>query len=265
MKYIRGFLMAWGMFCWIPCPYRKWDGDARSAQLAMLPLIGTGMGIICCLIWWPLAAMEAGSAITGAVLTGAYFLMTGFIHLDGFMDCSDAVMPRNPEMEQRQRILKDSNVGAFSAAALALMLLVFASSWITMAHTFTPGTCGIVIMIFTLSRTMAALNVMMCKPMATSQYAAAERKENGVEVTVAILIGAFVTVAAMIGSGWEHLQTSPLAGAMCALAAAVVTAGSALLTGMYDRKKLGGMNGDISGHMITLSEMFGMMTLALLV
>ena len=156
-------------------------------------------------------------------------------------------------------------MGAFAAAALALMLLVFASSWITMAHTFTPGTCGIVIMIFTLSRTMAALNVMMCKPMATSQYAAAERKENGVEVTVAILIGAFVTVAAMIGSGWEHLQTSPLAGAMCALAAAVVTAGSALLTGMYDRKKLGGMNGDISGHMITLSEMFGMMTLALLV
>ena len=82
---------------------------------------------------------------------------------------------------------------------------------------------------------------------------------------MAILIGAFVTVAAMIGSGWEHLQTSPLAGAMCALAAAVVTAGSALLTGIYDRKKLGGMNGDISGHMITLSEMFGMMTLALLV
>ena len=98
MKYIRGFLMAWGMFFWIPCPYRKWDGDARSAQLAMLPLIGTGMGIICCLIWWPLASMEAGSAITGAVLTGSYFLMTGFIHLDGFMDCSDAVMPRHPEM-----------------------------------------------------------------------------------------------------------------------------------------------------------------------
>ncbi|MGN0702372.1 MAG: adenosylcobinamide-GDP ribazoletransferase [Lentihominibacter sp.] len=265
MKYIRGFLMAWGMFCWIPCPYRKWDGDARNAQLAMLPLVGTGMGIICCLIWRLLAVMGAGSVITGAVLTGAYFLMTGFIHLDGFMDCSDAVMPRHPEMEQRQRILKDSSVGAFAAAALGLMLLIFASSWITMAGSLSIGTCGIVIMIFTLSRTTAALNVMMCRPMKTSQYAAAGKKDNGVEITVAILIGAFVTVAAMIGSGWEHLQTSPLGGAMCALAAAVVTAGSGLLTGIYDRKKLGGMNGDISGHMITLSEMFGIMTLALLI
>ena len=31
-----------------------------------------------------------------------------------------------------------------------------------------------------------------------------------------------------------------------------------------DIKKLGGMSGDISGHMITLSEMFGMIALSLI-
>ena len=35
MKYIRGFLMAWGCFCRIPCPYRKWNEDDRYAMLNM--------------------------------------------------------------------------------------------------------------------------------------------------------------------------------------------------------------------------------------
>lgn len=257
--------MAWGMFCWIPCPYRKWHGDARNAQLAMLPLIGTGIGIICCLIWWLLAAICAGGVIAGAIITGAYFLMTGFIHLDGFMDCSDAVMPGHPDPEQRRRILKDSNVGAFGAACLGLMLLIFASSWITVVHYISIGNCGIIVMIFTLSRMTAALNVMMCRPMSTSQYARTERNDNGVEITVAILIGAFVTVAAMICAGTWHTAAGPLEGALSAALIAVITVGSGQLAGIFDRKKLGGMNGDISGHMITLSEMFGIMTLALIV
>ena len=25
MRYIKGFLMAWGCFCRIPCPYRGWE------------------------------------------------------------------------------------------------------------------------------------------------------------------------------------------------------------------------------------------------
>ena len=28
-KQLTAFMMAWGMFCSIPCPYKKWDDAAR--------------------------------------------------------------------------------------------------------------------------------------------------------------------------------------------------------------------------------------------
>ena len=48
------------------------------------------------------------------------------------------------------------------------------------------------------------------------------------------------------------------------LIAAAVTALTGLIIGHIDRKALGGMNGDISGHLITSSEMAGMLAAALL-
>ena len=39
---------------------------------------------------------------------------------------------------------------------------------------------------------------------------------------------------------------------------------TAFITCSIDCRKLGGMNGDISGHMITMSEMFGVLVMALI-
>ena len=38
----------------------------------------------------------------------------------------------------------------------------------------------------------------------------------------------------------------------------------AFITCSIDCRKLGGMNGDISGHMITISELFGVLTMAII-
>ena len=109
MRYIKGVLMAWGCFCRIPCPYRGWEEDNRYAMLNMFPLIGTALGMLVSVIWWLLSLLGVSSLLTGALLTFSYFWMTGFIHLDGFMDCSDAVLSRRP-LADRQRILKDYGI-----------------------------------------------------------------------------------------------------------------------------------------------------------
>ena len=40
---------------------------------------------------------------------------------------------------------------------------------------------------------------------------------------------------------------------------------AAFITCGVDCKKLGGMNGDISGHMITISELFGVLVMAFII
>ena len=63
--------MAWGCFSWIPCPYKKWNDDDRTAMVAMLPLVGTGLGLITGLVWALLTALGAGPILSGAAVTGA--------------------------------------------------------------------------------------------------------------------------------------------------------------------------------------------------
>ena len=69
MKYVRGFLMAWGMFCWIPCPYKEWRVEDRKAQVAMLPLVGALIGVVLCFCWWLLSLIGCNGLLAGAFLT----------------------------------------------------------------------------------------------------------------------------------------------------------------------------------------------------
>lgn len=266
MKYIRGFLMAWGMFCWIPCPYKEWREEDRLAQIGMFPLVGTFIGVIICACWWLLSYIGAGAFITGCLLTGLYFLLTGFIHLDGFMDCSDAVMPRHPQMEERRRILKDSHVGAFAVICLVLMLIVFAGSMIQIAGEWSLKSCILLILVFTTSRVMSAIEVILNPPMDTSQYSAVSNAKS--PGTFRNTIPAFIIMAIVLGAAELIMSGGAWWSLIAELYSNIVFVVVVLVEAFVARsdiKKLGGMSGDISGHMITIGEMLGVLTLALIV
>ena len=272
MKYIRGFLMAWGCFCWIPCPYKQWHEEDRVAMVAVLPLVGTGLGLVTALIWWLTGVFGAGDLLSGAVVTAAYFILTGFIHLDGFMDVCDAVMPRHPQRQERVRILKDPHTGSFAAVSMVLMLLIFAASMAALSGAWITGALAFIAVTAT-SRCVSAVSVICCAPMQTSQYHSEEfRKgrsaaQSAPAVVIALLTaGACAVIALKTGQspgfatgdglGLPPVALVPVAAVVCAL--------TALIIGKLDRRSLGGMNGDISGHMITSGEMAGLLAAALL-
>ena len=89
----------------IPCPLRRWNEKAREKMLVCLPLVGLAVGGI----WLGLYLLMRHAAIGGlyAFLMAALpWLVTGFMHLDGYMDVCDAVLSRR-ELATRQRILKE--------------------------------------------------------------------------------------------------------------------------------------------------------------
>lgn len=298
MKYVRGFLMAWGCFCWIPCPYKKWNDDDREAMVAMLPLVGTGLALLTGIVWAIVALLGGSALLTGAVITAAYFVMTGFIHLDGFMDVCDAVMPRHPVMEERIRILKDPHTGSFAAVSMALMFLVFAASSAELAGISggisggdgIPGGiagsvlpwCGpaVLVAVMTTSRCISAVSVLACRPMGTSQYATTDFGKGGTfrKAFPAMLVTALVLAACALaclegphvfgqlpGMAADQMQAAGGSAALCVLASVAVCVITQLIIGALDRRSLGGMNGDISGHMITSGEMAGVLAAAILI
>lgn len=234
--------MCQSMFCALPFPWHGWEEKARDRMLMCLPLIGLEIG----LIWWGLGWLcdwiGLPQAIRALVLCAAPYLLTGFMHLDGLMDVTDAVRSYR-SLERRREILKDSHVGSFSVIGVVLVIL----AQFALCVSLKPGRAlqGLVL-IPVVSRCCSVLAIQLLPPMESSQYA--NRESHGALPLVMLLLA--------IGWGFGMQPEFGLALLGCA-------AGCALALCRAFRS-LKGMNGDISGYCLTLGELAGLAVLAIL-
>ena len=121
-KYITAFAMTQSMFCSIPFPMHSWDENSRPYMLLFLPVVGLEIGAIWMLLNYLLTEWNIPQLIYALVMCVVPFVATGFIHLDGFMDVTDAISScRN--LEKRREILKDSHVGSFAVVWCVILFL----------------------------------------------------------------------------------------------------------------------------------------------
>ena len=238
--WLQALGMCQSMFCAIPSPWQGWEEKAREKMLLCLPLVGLEIGFL----WWGLGLLSRylPPLMAGAVLAGWPWLATGFLHLDGFMDVMDAVRSCR-SLERRREILKDSHVGAFAVIGCLLLGL----GQFSCCASFDSAPLGMLALIPVVSRCCAVLAVNGLPPMQTSQYASCEKKKSGL-----ILPGAMLLAALAAGFGIFGVWGLTLAVQVLCFALALRRA----------YRSLGGMNGDISGYCITLSELFACAALA---
>lgn len=270
MKYIQAFFMSLGMFSTIPCPYRPWNDRARHLMLVFLPLVGLVIGFL----WYGLSLLtdriNLPIPMQTAVLMLYPYLISGFIHLDGFMDTSDALLSRRP-LEEKLRILKDPHSGAFAVISVGILFLVCFSSMLSaveqlhfkQALDIAEGDPMLaLILIPVITRCCSAIAVLAGKPLAHSQY----REEPGtkkpvVKVIAVSLMGLAAILAALgIGAGVylpEATRSVPvvLAGAAAGYLAAILGV----------MRQLKGVSGDLAGYALTIGEATAVVVLALLV
>ena len=241
VKWWYAFWMCWGMFCAIPCPVKIWDEKARPRMLSCFPFLGLVVGGLWCLLTF----LPAGGA-RAFLLTAAPFLLTGCIHLDGFMDCCDAIFSRR-DLEKRQQILKDSHVGSFAVIGMTLLALCSFALWLD------SGEVPLVplVLLPVAVRSAAAIAVTCMKPMGHSQYAGVFDKQERWNTLCLPVVCLLLSCSLALVWGWQGI--APAAGAV----------GYGLAV-WYASRQLGGMSGDVSGFALTLGELCGAAALALL-
>lgn len=255
MKYITAFFMAWGNFFAVPCPCKLWDNNLRRLQLVFFPLIGILMGAIWYFLYKGMDYLGIPMQLQAIALTIYPFVISGFIHLDGFMDCCDAILSRR-ELEERQRILKDSHVGAFAVISVVILFLVlYSAMWAELAPSLSENRISfeVLILIPFLSRICSAYGVLKFVPIGHSQYKASYDKSINKKYELILVMLTMVPIALLIYSR--------------ELAAVVVVAITVLTHYMmmwHGRKQLDGMSGDIAGYALTISECVGVLALAIL-
>jgi adenosylcobinamide-GDP ribazoletransferase len=92
-----------------------------ARALSWFPLVGALLGLTLVVADWALSFIFP-LGIRAVALLVLDALVTGMLHLDGFVDCCDAMLGSRT-VERRLEILRDSRVGAYGALGGALLLL----------------------------------------------------------------------------------------------------------------------------------------------
>jgi adenosylcobinamide-GDP ribazoletransferase len=92
----------------------------RPETLVWLPLVGVVVGLLAGTLGWA-AALLLPAPLSAVVAFGAVLVLTGAIHLDGFLDACDA-LPAPVSRERRLEILRDPHHGTFALAGLAVVV-----------------------------------------------------------------------------------------------------------------------------------------------
>ena len=255
MKFVIAFFMAWGNFLTLPCPYKRWDNNLKNLMLAMLPSVGLVVGLLWVALYAVIDWFILPPMIGGLIMIFYIFGVCGFMHMDGFMDCNDAIMSRRP-LEDRQRILKDSLVGAFAVVtAIFLILGWFAAVTTAIVDENLVSVEWNLLLIPVLSRGVSGLHVLSCKPIGHSQYVKDYEDKDRNKYRIALLVQ--MVVITIIGawlSGFLYIVSRVILAVVLSCTIAI----------FYARKNLGGMSGDIAGYGICISELAGMLALAII-
>ena len=244
-RILHAFFMCQSMFCSIPCPCRVWDEEARPLMLPVLPLVGLEIGVLWWFLGWLTGSLNLPALIRALVLSLWPYLATGFLHLDGYMDVTDAVKSCR-DLQRRREILKDSHVGSFAVIGLCMLML---AQFAVFASISVDKNCGILLLIPAVSRCGSALAVTALPSMSTSQYAV-QKKPMAHLAAVSSMLCLFLILGFAL---WGRMGFA-LIGCMAGY-------GLALHRGFRNLK---GMNGDIAGYALTVSELCGAAVFALL-
>ena len=199
--WIYGFFMAWGMFLAIPCPKKIWSETARRKMLACLPFVGIVVGAVWALCAW--LAWYLPHPLGAALCAAAPWLVTGFLHLDGFMDVCDGILSRR-DLETRRRILKDSHCGAFAVICMVLLAMAQWSAFLSAENVpLLP-----LALVPVASRAAAAVAVLALRPMSTSQYSAMVRGGAPLYVAAAVLALKTTAITRAIKSPSRAMRTA---------------------------------------------------------
>lgn len=242
---LHAFAMCQSMFCAIPCPWHIWDEEARDKMLLFLPVVGLEIGAIWAGLAYLARLIGLPALVTGVILCACPFVLSGFIHLDGFLDVTDAVRSCR-DLQRRREILKDPHVGSFAVIGCVLLML---AQFALFASAPDDADLRILILIPAVSRCCSVLAVSTLRPMHTSQYAARKKSKTHICIMAGTLCAA-VTAGFLLCGKYGF-----------ALLGCLLGYGLALCRGY---RSLNGMNGDISGYALTVGELCAVAFFALL-
>lgn len=238
---LKAFWIAMSTYSIVPVPQFQWDEQNVKYSICFFPAVGLLCGGCLALWYWFCGAFQVGALLFAAVAACVGLLVSGGIHMDGFMDTVDA-LASHQSMERKLEILKDSNCGAFAVIYCAVYMLI---SFGIFTELFERELVWAVCPMYVLSRALSgicALNIPSARKKGMlGCYTQNTKRSRG---SAALVVWALPAAALML-----YLQPS-------AVVAMAVIAVWVLVYHRLVMKQFGGVTGDTAGFFLQLCELF---------
>lgn len=238
---LQSLIIAFSMYSRLPMPRIGWSEGGMKYALCFFPLIGAVIGAVVSGFWLLAGRIGLEPVTTACIGTALPLLVTGGIHMDGFLDTVDA----RSSCQDRQRkleILKDPHTGAFAIIGCGIYLLFYVAVFAALKEEAFPAAAGIYVM----TRALSGWSVVSF-PKAKRDGLASTFAQGAQVRAVQTVMGLWAAAAAVFF--WYT-------GGIFTMAALSVAAVSVLF--WYYRMAMGefgGMTGDLAGYFLQIAEL----------
>lgn len=246
----KGFIMSLSMFTIIPVPYVNWDEDGAKNMMKCYPIIGAIVGFIWFISYKFINYFNISIVLKSALIMVIPFIITGMLHLDGFMDVCDAILSRR-DRNEKLRILKDSTTGAFSVVSVIILFFIQFGA----IHSFLEYNKSPYILIFLpiISRNIVAYFMVSTITIKESTLGTYFKKGTNIKDKIILIIELLlVYIFFSITLGYIGIVILPI----------VIIAISLCVKKCF--KEFGGISGDVAGFSLVIGEVVGLLSSCLL-
>ncbi len=248
---LRSIAVAFATYSIIPMPVFEWKDEDLKYSMCAFPLVGAVLFALSVLACRLTAMAGIGNVLTAAILTLLPLIVTGGIHMDGYMDTYDALCSYG-DKDKKLEILKDPHLGAFAVIhAVCHIMLTFALWHELVSNAFDTGRMMIIYAVgagYVVSRILSALSVVTFKKAKDSGMVSDISRVQDSKVRIILII---MLAAAFVAS---ELYFKAVSGIIIV---------PAVFTFIYYRtvscRKFGGITGDLAGWFLQKCELYILM------
>lgn len=250
MKLIKSMIIAFSMYSKIPMPKLIWKEADMKYSLFFFPFIGVIMAFIL-YGWWKLCEfLNFGAPLWAGVAVFIPILVTGGIHMDGFLDTTDARSSYQSK-EKKLEILKDPHCGAFAIIGGVIYFLLYFAVVTEIKSNSAVVMMGVT---FVITRVLSALALVWfraAKKEGLLYTFSSTAHKTSMRVSLSLL-----HISCMVFM-YLYWGTKGL-----------ILSGIALLVFIYYKrmsyKEFGGITGDLAGYFLQLCELLMLMGIVVL-
>ena len=240
MRLFESLLIALSTYSAVPVPQLDWKEKNMRYAICFFPAVG----VLCGAVLWLWAVLAQATGMSGvlfaAIAACLPILVTGGIHMDGYLDTVDA-LSSHQTCEKKLAIMKDANCGAFAVIRLCSYFAAYFALCGCVA--FTPRVGVLWTLALVGERALSGLAVAafpLAKNTGLAHTFATAADQTTVR-RVLMVLAALLSAALLALGGWALV-----------LAALLVFARYHVVS----NKQFGGITGDLAGWFLQKAELW---------